>query len=521
MRAIGLTSCFVLFTAPFNPEDGLVYGWSLRGAPHGSNAWRRYFRTGNETEAPKRVNADGHQYLHAVAPTDGFLPAIEDPRNFLAQFRPDAVGTYEFQLDVSNVCHARTFRFEATFECNAAPVPGALATPTDVGLCLARQEVRSNASDADGDSLFILWNRAFGPRGNGSKTFDDGTPTGARDASAGLYLTDHTGDVTGFMPDVPGEYSLRMTVTDGCLVTATGVDVAVDWSPECTALGVTANTLLTVLPVLTCVFFVAWSAWFLERTPFYRHHAAIAAERESVAAFREGEEGDEEDAVIAPLLRDGGESASEERGEDDSRRATRRSAADARSYRAAVFITFAVTLVVFPSVTSSICSASNPATAPPCVARPPGAGIASRLSGDLFAPTMFLLANACDFFGRRAAGAGTGGAGLKSPPRGWVLVVLSIARIALIPPLLMCNVVVEGSWGVRRALAGSDVWPVALVAAMSFTNGHLGSTCMMYGPSFVAPGKRGEEGAKLSLAVIGGLATGSVLSFALTAWLQS
>jgi equilibrative nucleoside transporter 1/2/3 len=56
---------------------------------------------------------------------------------------------------------------------------------------------------------------------------------------------------------------------------------------------------------------------------------------------------------------------------------------------------------------------------------------------------------------------------------------------------------------------------------MSFTNGHLGSTCMMYGPSFVAPGKRGEEGAKLSLAVIGGLATGSVLSFALTAWLQS
>jgi hypothetical protein len=258
-----------LFTAPFNPEDGLVYGWSLRGAPHGSNAWRRYFRTGNETEAPKRVNDAGHQYLHAVAPTDGFLPAIEDPRNFLAQFRPDAVGTYEFQLDVSNVCHERTFRFEATFECNAAPVPGALATPTDVGLCLARQEVRSNASDADGDSLFILWNRAFGPRGNGSKTFDDGTPTGARDASAGLYLTDHTGDVTGFMPDVPGEYSLRMTVTDGCLVTATGVDVAVDWSPECTALGVTANTLLTVLPVLTCVFFVAWSVWFLKRTPLH------------------------------------------------------------------------------------------------------------------------------------------------------------------------------------------------------------------------------------------------------------
>jgi equilibrative nucleoside transporter 1/2/3 len=246
---------------------------------------------------------------------------------------------------------------------------------------------------------------------------------------------------------------------------------------------------------------------FLERTPFYRHRAAIAAERERAAAFREGEEGDEEDTVTAPLLRDGGGGGSEAREDEDD-------APPARRGRG-LGLTFAVTLVVFPSVTSSVCSASNPATAPPCVARPPGR--ASRLRGDLFAPTMFLLANACDFFGRSAAGA----AASKPPPRGWTLLLLSIARVALIPPLLMCNVVVEGSWGVRRALAGSDAWPLALVAATSFTNGLLGSVCVMYGPSFVASGKRGEEGAKLSLAVIGGLATGSVLSFALTAWLQS
>ena len=253
--------------APFNPADGLVYGWSLKGAPHGSNAWRRYFRDGNETESPKRSNAAGFAYLHAVAPEDGFLPGRGGSPEFLATFQPDVVGTYQFQLDVSNVCHQRTFKFETTFECNAAPVPGALTSPEDVGLCLARQEIKSNASDPDGDEVFVLWNQAFGPRGNASSVFPDGTPTGARDASAGMFLSDHTGDVTGFTPDVPGEYSLRMTVTDGCLVTASTVDVVVEWSAECADAGATAATFLTVLPALTCGVFVALSVWYLRRTP--------------------------------------------------------------------------------------------------------------------------------------------------------------------------------------------------------------------------------------------------------------
>ena len=168
---------------------------------------------------------------------------------------------------MSNVCHQRTFKFETTFECNAAPVPGALTSPKDVGLCLARQEIKSNASDPDGDEVFVLWNQAFGPRGNASSVFPDGTPTGARDASAGMFLSDHTGDVTGFTPDVPGEYSLRMTVTDGCLVTASAVDVVVEWSAECAAAGATAATFLTVLPALACGVFVALSVWYLRRTP--------------------------------------------------------------------------------------------------------------------------------------------------------------------------------------------------------------------------------------------------------------
>ena len=61
-----------------------------------------------------------------------------------------------------------------------------------------------------------------------------------------------------------------------------------------------------------------------------------------------------------------------------------------------------------------------------------------------------------------------------------------------------------------------------LVAALAFTNGHLASVCMMYGPSRLAtPRERAEEGVKMSFACIAGLGAGSVASFALNALMQS
>ena len=70
-------------------------------------------------------------------------------------------------------------------------------------------------------------------------------------------------------------------------------------------------------------------------------------------------------------------------------------------------------------------------------------------------------------------------------------------------------------------MASSDAAPALLISALAFSNGHVGSTCMMYGPALVPLGKRAEEGSKMSLAVIAGLAAGSVLSFCVTATLQS
>ena len=114
---------------PFNPADGLVVRLVAQGVlPHGSNAWRRYFRTGNETESPKRTNAAGFATSTPSRPRTASSPSWRIP-NFLATFQPGVVApAIQFQLDVSNVCHQRTFKFETTFECNAAPALPALTS---------------------------------------------------------------------------------------------------------------------------------------------------------------------------------------------------------------------------------------------------------------------------------------------------------------------------------------------------------------------------------------------------------
>jgi equilibrative nucleoside transporter 1/2/3 len=185
---------------------------------------------------------------------------------------------------------------------------------------------------------------------------------------------------------------------------------------------------------------------FLERVPFYRHHVAAAAaarrgdnERESrrkqpherqrprhvagsgadwdetsaVPLLGRMEEEDEEDEDCRSgddvyLEASGDDSTHEEEGRSEyvsasegggdrslsppsptsrssspSSPAPSSAASDVRCYRVSVFVTFAVTLAVFPAVTSSICSARNPAVIPPCAPDPPGAG--GRFFGDLWA----------------------------------------------------------------------------------------------------------------------------------------
>jgi hypothetical protein len=102
-------------------------------------------------------------------------------------------------------------------------------------------------------------------------------------------------------------------------------------------------------------------------------------------------------------------------------------------------------------------------------------------------PSFFLVFNVMDFLGRCAANVWP-----KAPLTGRTVAAMAFSRLALLPPLLMCNVVTARRWNLPRLLASSDLAPALLISALAFTNGHMGSTCMMFGPSLVPLGKRAE-----------------------------
>ena len=168
---------------------------------------------------------------------------------------------------------------------------------------------------------------------------------------------------------------------------------------------------------------------FLPSVPFYRHHAARAKEArktdrarrrrsrhrgdgDGVSGDGDGVSGDgDENSATAPLLDDASfedeEAPFDALAEDDDDDgfvlpAGRTREGEMSLYRAAVCATFATTLTVFPAVTSAVCSARNGAARPPCVPDPPGQ---SRLFGDLWVPSLFLLFNVGDLCGRCAANA--------------------------------------------------------------------------------------------------------------------
>ena len=182
-------------------------------------------------------------------------------------------------------------------------------------------------------------------------------------------------------------------------------------------------------------------------------------------------------------------------------------------YRFAAFATFAVTLAVFPAVTSSVCAAENGATSPPCLAR--ASGSESRFAGDLWTPSLFLLFNVFDLAGRAVASVAP-----RRAPSGRAVLVWALARCALVPPLLACNVVTSRPWLFPGWFRRSDAAPVCFVAALAFTNGHLGSVSVMWGPTFRPLGGRAEEGAALSFALTAGLGFGALASYALVAAMQ-
>ncbi|KAL4887137.1 nucleoside transporter-domain-containing protein [Aspergillus karnatakaensis] len=156
-----------------------------------------------------------------------------------------------------------------------------------------------------------------------------------------------------------------------------------------------------------------------------------------------------------------------------------------------IYLCFAITMI-FPVYTSKIESVNNKLNAP------------RLFQPEAFIPLAFFFWNAGDLLSRLL---------VLNPRfsiahRPWILVILAIARAGFIPLYLLCNVSGQG------AVVNSDFFYLFIVQLLfGATNGYLSSCCMMGAGYWVSDEEREPAGGFMSLMLVGGLATGSLLSF--------
>ncbi|KAH8704162.1 nucleoside transporter-domain-containing protein [Talaromyces proteolyticus] len=161
----------------------------------------------------------------------------------------------------------------------------------------------------------------------------------------------------------------------------------------------------------------------------------------------------------------------------------------------AVFTCFAVTMV-FPVFTAQIQSSHDPVTR-------------SRLfDSEVFVPLAFLLWNLGDLLGRLSPLVPLFANSTKHPR---ALLIFALLRLLFIPLYMSCNV---------RGLGGSSIFAnndflYLFIVQLGFglTNGFLGSVCMMGAGQYVTVDEREAAGGFMTMMLVAGLATGSLLSF--------
>ncbi|KAF8211499.1 nucleoside transporter-domain-containing protein [Mycena galopus ATCC 62051] len=169
-------------------------------------------------------------------------------------------------------------------------------------------------------------------------------------------------------------------------------------------------------------------------------------------------------------------------------------------YEVAVSLVFVVTLSVYPAITISI-KTSNPNTHPL-----------------LFSALHFLVFNVGDLSGRYVC----------SFPSLLVwqakrLLTFSLARILFIPLFLMCNLQRPSATEITP-IVNSDVLFMFILFFFGMSNGYVSSLCLMAAPSLEHnPGLQGRRkdvdvaATVASFCLVGGLAMGSICSFAVRA----
>jgi equilibrative nucleoside transporter 1/2/3 len=158
---------------------------------------------------------------------------------------------------------------------------------------------------------------------------------------------------------------------------------------------------------------------------------------------------------------------------------------------AALFLCFATTMF-FPVFTSQIFSVRDPNTSPRLFLPPS------------FIPLGFLFWNVGDLAGRLSTILPFS---LRHRP--FLLFVVAITRMGFLPLYQLCNI--RG----RGAVVSSDAFYLLVVqVGFGFTNGWLGSSCMMGAAEWVDEGEREATGGFMGMNLVAGLTAGSFLSFA-------
>jgi hypothetical protein len=151
--------------------------------------------------------------------------ALTNPGSQNATFVADVAGTYDVRLTVSDDLggsNTDNVRIVAT-TAGGNSAPNAVAGPDLVGFVGATVALNgSGSADPDGDTLVFSWNLLIRPSGSAAT------------------ITDAANAIASFVPDQPGVYDIRLTVSDGQLSDSDEVRVVVTQQNRAPTLNVSA-----------------------------------------------------------------------------------------------------------------------------------------------------------------------------------------------------------------------------------------------------------------------------------------
>lgn len=158
-------------SASFDPNgDAITYNWTIVSAPSGSAA------------------------------------SIPDPFAAMASLTPDLRGTYVFELEVADFESSDTVQVTLNVP-NRAPI-AVLEGPTSVAPGVQEQFSALGSSDPDNDPLTYTFALLASPSGSAPQ------------------IAGQADGVAGFTADVPGDYVLEVTVSDGLDEATATIDIA-------------------------------------------------------------------------------------------------------------------------------------------------------------------------------------------------------------------------------------------------------------------------------------------------------